>query len=86
MDKKLTFKITDEHGKEIDCEEVNTFKNDANGKSYMIYTDNSLDKDGNLCTYAAIYNEKEKKLIPIENDEEWDFVEKMTNELQGEDD
>lgn len=86
MDKKLTFKITDENGKVIDCEEVYRIKSETNEKTYMVYTDHSLDKDGNLCTFAAIYNDDEKKLIPIENDEEWDFIENKIKELEGGDD
>ena len=55
-DKKLTFKIKDENGLDIDCEELYSFKNEETGKNYMVYTDNSHDDDGNLCIYAAIYN------------------------------
>ncbi len=85
MEEKLTFKINDETGKEIECEELYSFKNEETNKNYMVYTDNSVDEDGCLCIYAAIYNpeDKEKKLIPIENDEEWAFVEE-TIELLNE--
>ena len=50
----------------------------------MVYTDNSYDDEGNLCIYAAIYNpiDEEKKLIPIEDDNEWAFVEEMIDTLQ----
>ncbi len=80
MDKKLTFKVT-ENGKEISYEEIHTFV--FNDKTYMIYTDNTEDEDGNICTYAAIYNEDEKKLIPIENDEEWKIVQKELERVEN---
>lgn len=85
-DKKLTFKIKDDSGKDIECEELYSFKNEELNKNYIVYTDNSYDEDGCLCIYAAIYNplEEEKKLLPIENDEEWAFVEEMIDTLQGE--
>ena len=48
------------------------------------YIHNSYDDEGNLCIYAAIYNpiDEEKKLIPIEDDNEWAFVEEMIDTLQ----
>ena len=80
MDKKLTFKVT-EDGKEISYEEIHTFV--FNDKTYMIYTDNKEDEDGNICTYAAIYNEDEKKLIPIENDKEWEIVQRELERIEN---
>lgn len=87
-DKKLTFKVTDETGKEIECEELYSFKNDETGKNYMVYTDNSMDEDGCLRIYAAIHNPNgdDDKLIPIDNDEEWAFVKETVDALQGEGD
>lgn len=80
MDKKLTFKVT-EDGKEVSYEEVYTFT--SNDKTYMIYTDNSEDEDGNVRMYAAIYDEKDKKLIPIEDDKEWELVNKKLESLEN---
>jgi len=87
-DKKLTFKITDEKGKEVEYEELYSFKNEETGKNYMVYTDNTTDEDGSLRIYASIYNpdKDDNKLIPIENDEEWAFVEETIDALQGEGD
>lgn len=86
-EKKLTFIIKDENGNDVQCEELYSFKNENTGKNYIVYTDNSIDKEGNLCIFAAIYNPNmnDNKLIPIEDDEEWAFVENKINELQGED-
>ena len=80
MEKKLTFKVT-ENGKENSYEEVYSFE--RNDKTYMIYTDNTEDEEGNLCMYAAIYDVDEKKLIPIEDNKEWEFVQEMLEKLEN---
>ncbi len=88
MEEKLTFEITDENGKNIKCEELYSFKNEKTNKNYIVYTDNTKDSDGSLRIYAAIYNPdlKEKKLIPIIDDEEWAFVEETIDNLCDSDD
>lgn len=82
----LKFKVTDENGTEMEYEELYSFQNDENGKNYMVYTDNTEDEEGNLKIYAAIYQEKDNThtLIPIENDEEWAFVEETVSLLEEE--
>ncbi len=83
----LTFKVTDENGNMIECEELYSFKNEETGKNYMVYTDNTLDEEGNTRIYAAIYNpdDESNKLIPIVDDKEWAFVEETIEALEGED-
>lgn len=85
-DKYLTFKVKDEEGKEITCEEVYTFKNEQTNKTYMVYTDNTFDEDGALKLYAGIYNPDslDKKIIPITDDKEWAFVSEMVETLEEE--
>lgn len=36
---KMTFMVTDDEGKEIECEILFTFKSDETGKDYIVYTD-----------------------------------------------
>lgn len=81
---KMTFKVINDEGKEVECEVLFTFDSDETGKSYMVYTDNSLDEDGNTRVYASIYNpeEDEIKLQPIETDKEWKIIETILNEIQ----
>lgn len=83
-EEKLTFKIKGEDGKDIDCEALFTFEGKENGKNYIVYTDNTLDEEGNTKVYASIYDpEKEdQNLQPIETDEEWEMVETILEELQ----
>lgn len=81
---KMTFKIVGEDGKEIECEVLFTFESDETKKNYIVYTDNTLDEQGNTKVYASIYNpdEENTNLIPIETDKEWKIIETILDELQ----
>ena len=82
----MTFKIFNDDGKEVECEVLFTFESDETNKNYLVYTDNTVDEDGNTKVYASIYNpdEDEKKLIPIETEKEWKIIETILDELQNE--
>ena len=82
----MTFKVINDEGKEVDCEVLFTFESDETKKNYIVYTDNTLDEEGNTKVYASIYNpdEDETKLIPIETDKEWKIIETILEELQNE--
>ena len=86
MEEKNTFTVMDENGKEVTCEVLFTFDSEETRKSYIVYTDNTTDNDGNVRVYASIYNpdEDETKLIPIETDKEWKIIETILEELQNE--
>ena len=83
-EEKLTFKITGEDGKDIECEALFTFESDETNKNYIVYTDQSKDESGNIQVYASIYDpEKEdQNLQPIETEEEWNMIETILDELQ----
>ena len=85
-EERMTFKIFNDEGKEIECEVLFTFESNETGKNYMVYTDNSEDDEGNTKVYASIYNpeDKEMKLQPIETDKEWEIVETILKEIQTE--
>ena len=55
-------------------------------KNYIVYTDNTLDEEGNTKVSASIYNpdQDETKLLPIETDKEWKIIETILDELQNE--
>ena len=82
----MTFKVVNDEGKEIDCEVLFTFESDETKKNYIVYTDNTIDEEGNTKVYASIYNpdEDETKLLPIETDKEWKIIETILDELQNE--
>lgn len=85
-EESMTFKVVNDEGKEIECEVLFTFESDETGKNYIVYTDNTVDDDGNTMVYASIYDPDvdETKLTPIETDEEWRVIEKILQELQDE--
>ncbi len=86
MEEKMTFKVLNDEGKEVECEVLFTFESDETKKNYIVYTDNTLDEDGNTKVYASIYNpdEDETKLLPIETEKEWKIIETILDELQKE--
>ena len=85
-DEKMTFKVMNEEGKNIECEVLFTFESEETKKNYIVYTDNTTDDDGNTKVYASIYNPKDEKsiLYPIEREKEWKIIETILEELQAE--
>lgn len=85
MEEKMTFKVLNDQGQEVECEALFTFESDETKKNYIVYTDNSLDEEGNTKVYASIYNpnEDETKLLPIETEKEWKIIETILEELQN---
>ncbi len=84
-EEKMLFKVIDESGKEIECEGLFSFESEETNKNYLVYTDNSVDEDGNTRVYAAIYHpdKKEGVLEPIETDAELAIVENVLNEFSA---
>ena len=85
-EERMTFKVIDDKGKEIECEVLFTFESDETKKNYIVYTDNTTDEEGNTKVYASIYNpnDEEVKLAPIETEKEWKIIETILSELQEE--
>lgn len=85
-EERMTFKVMNENGKEIECEVLFTFQSSETGKDYIVYTDDTMDELGNVKVYASIYNpnEEELKLTAIETEKEWKIIETVLNEIQQE--
>lgn len=86
MKEKTNFTVLDENGKEITCEVLFTFDSEETKKSYIVYTDNTTDEEGNVKVYASIYdpNKEKTELIPIETDREWKIIETILDTIQEE--
>lgn len=84
MDNKGKFTITNEEGKELECEVLFTFDSDEFKKSYIVFTDNSLDENGNIKVYANTYDPSGKTtdLGKIETEKEWSVIEDLLSSLQ----
>jgi len=78
------FTIKNEKGMEVECEVLFTFDSDQTKKSYLIYTDNTMDESGALKVYANIYDPSgnNMNLLPIETEEEWNTVEAILSKLE----
>lgn len=85
-EERMTFKVTNDEGKEVECEALFTFESDETNKHYIAYTDNSTDEEGNIKVYASIFNPEEENptLIPIETEKEWKIIETIFEQLQAE--
>lgn len=86
MNNENIFTIIDNKGKERKCEVLFTFESDETKKNYIVYTDNTLDSEGNVRVYASIYNQKEKgvELEPINSEREWKIVETILSSITEE--
>ncbi len=83
-EEKMTFTVTTESGAEMECEVLFTFESNETNKNYIVYTDNTLDEQGNTKVYASIYepDNEELKLTPITDEKEWKVIETILGELQ----
>lgn len=86
MDEKNVFTVLDDKGNEVVCEVLFTFDSEETKKSYIVYTDNTTDDEGNVKVYASIFNPKAEnmELIPIESEREWKIVETILESIQEE--
>ena len=81
-----TFTAIEPNGDFITCDVLLTFDSEDTGKSYIVYTDGTINDEGYTNIFANVidrkvletYNEPGSdglELAPIETDEEWQAVE-----------
>ena len=82
--KKGIFTIVNDEGKEIECEILFTFDSDETKKSYIVYTDNTLDEEGSTKVYASVYDPtgQNPALMPVETEKEWLVIENILSTVQ----
>ena len=82
-EKKGTFTIVNEQGESLECEVLFTFDSDETKKSYIVYTDNTKDDEGNLKVYANTYDPsgENPELAPITEEKEWQVIENILASL-----
>lgn len=83
-EKKGIFTIVNDKGEEVECEILFTFDSDETNKSYIVYTDNTLDEEGSTKVYASIYDPtgQNPALMPIESEKEWLVIENILSSVQ----
>ncbi len=81
---KRTLKVVNNDGREIEYEVLLAFTLRKTGKNYVVYTDNTVDDNGNLNVFASIYfKEDGSRLEQIETEEEWNEIEKRLKKIQN---
>ena len=85
INEAMSFTVLDENDRESKCEVLFTFDSEETGKSYIVYTDNSVDENGNTQVFASVYNpdSDEQYLMPLETEKEWKIIEIILEELQA---
>lgn len=83
---KNQFTVLNDDGVEKTFDVLFTFDNDETKKSYVIYTDNTVDGNGNVEVYASIYDPKNphSKLEEIKTEKEWKIIETILSSIQEE--
>lgn len=81
-----SFTLINEEGIETKYDVLFTFDSDDTKKSYIAYTDNTYDENGNISVYASTYdpNSEEMVLGEITTDKEWKVIETILNTIQKE--
>ena len=70
---KIIATLVDGGKKEFDA--LFSFKNEQNGKNYIVYTDNTKDAEGKLRIYASCYDPVSNKFLSNpETSEEWKII------------
>lgn len=83
-DNKNVFTMVNDKGENVECEVILTIDSDEFKKSYLVYTDHTLDDNGNIRTYASIYDPTGASLDlqPVTTDDEWDMIESVLASAQ----
>ena len=83
-DNYLTLK--DKNGKKKEYRILLDIEDTTNSVNYVIYTDDKKNSDGSTKAYASTYVLSEKgnmtKLKPVENEDEFNFIEKILESLE----
>jgi len=78
MKERKKIYTTNKDGIKQEFDVILTFTNELNNKDYVVYTDNSYDKENKLKIYAAIYNPSTLEYISgVETQEEWNEIIKL---------
>lgn len=85
MEEKTKIYGTLEDGTKTEYDVIVTFKNNENQKDYIVYTDNSIDENGKLKMYAAVYDPYKNEIIGNpETDDEWEMINGVIDDITKE--
>ena len=79
--------LKDKKGKKKEYRILMNIEDTSNDVNYLVYTDDTKNKDGNIKTYASTYILSDKgnmtKFKELETQEEYEFIEKILYSLEG---
>lgn len=79
--------LKDKKGNKKEYRILLNIENTTSDVNYVIYTDEHKNSDGSIRCYASTYILSDKgnmtKFKPVEMKEEFDFIEKILNSLEG---
>lgn len=73
--------VVEADGSEHTLDVLFSFENGQTGKTYVIYTEQIRDEDGNIVVNASVY-EPEGVLAPVETEAEWAMIQLLLEELE----
>ena len=84
---KAYFTFIDSENNKKECRILYTFDLEETKKNYIVYTDETIDENGKLRTYASTYDPNKNlcDLGPIETEKEWRLIEGILSNLVKED-
>ncbi len=78
----MTFTIPNEQGVQTEYTILFSFISSKTNKHYLVYTDNSLDEEGNTRILSSIINEENDTISPVTTEEEMKLIEAKLVEYQ----
>ena len=83
---QVTFKAANEKGEMVEYDVICTFTDERSNKEFIIYTDDSLDQEGNKRIFASLYQTEQDGMIltALETDEDWATVQAVIQKIKEE--
>ncbi len=84
MADRAVMTVINENNEIMDVDVLFTFKNTATNVCYIVYTENTLDENGDTEVFASIFDPDDKTLTlhPIESEMEWALLESKLREYE----
>lgn len=81
---KAVMTVVNENNEIMDVDVLFTFKNTATNTCYIVYTENTLDENGDTEVFASIFDPDDKTLTlhPIESEAEWALLESKLRDYE----
>lgn len=75
--------ITNDKGEKVECNKLFSFDSDETNLSYIVFTDNTVDKDGKLVIEVRTYDPTgtDLTLKPVTSERELKVVENVLNSI-----